>query len=200
MSALSRLVGNPNPWPSFTDKFPVKVKDLSVSNDGPSLPLTAGFLQHITNDIKEAGDHLQGRTAAKCLMTRWDMETVSSAFLKIGEEAIRIAEACPLATRTNTDGTPNKVSLFIRESWGLIYQTGQQTNIHNHWPSLWSYTYCIKACENCAPLVFPNSEKKLKIEPKTSQMILFPAWIMHEVPKHTCEHERIMIAGNLNGK
>ena len=68
MSALSRLVGNPNPWPSFTDKFPVKVKDLSVSNDGPSLPLTDGFLQHITNDIKEAGDHLQGRTAAKCLM------------------------------------------------------------------------------------------------------------------------------------
>ena len=34
--------------------------------------------------------------------------------------------------------------------------------------------------------------------PKTSQMIVFPAWIKHEVPAHTCEHDRIMISGNLN--
>jgi len=195
MTALSELVYGANnergPWPSFTDKFPVKVNILS---QGSSLN------KELEEDIRKYGDHLQGRTAAKCLMTRWDMETVSPAFQKIGEEAIRIAEACPLATRTDTDGNPDKVSLFIRESWGLIYQTGQQTNIHNHWPSLWSYTYCISACENCAPLILPNSEKKMEIKPKTSQMILFPAWIMHEVPEHTCEHERIMIAGNLNGK
>ena len=48
-------------------------------------------------------------------MTRWDRETVSPAFQKIGEEAIRIAEACPLATRTDNDGNPDKESLFIRE-------------------------------------------------------------------------------------
>ena len=54
------------------------------------------------------------------------------------------------------------------------------------------------ACENCSPLVFPNAEKPLKVTPKTSQMILFPSWIKHEVPEHSCDHDRIMIAGNLN--
>jgi hypothetical protein len=27
---------------------------------------------------------------------------------------------------------------------------------------------------------------------------VFPSWLHHEVPKHTCEHDRIMISGNLN--
>ena len=38
------------------------------------------------------------------------------------------------------------------------------------------------------------------VKPKAGQMILFPAWITHKVPKHKCEHERIMIAGNLREK
>ena len=29
-------------------------------------------------------------------------------------------------------------------------------------------------------------------------MIVFPAWIKHEVPEHKCEHDRIMLSGNLN--
>jgi len=198
MSALSRLVGNPNPWPSFTDKFPVKVKDLSVSNDGPSSPLTAGFLQHITNDIKEAGDHLQGRTAAKCLMTRWDMHNEYTTFRVIGSAASEVAHRCPVATKTDTEGNALSVPLFIKDSWGLVYVKGNETKEHNHWPSLWSYTFCVNACENCAPLVFPTCVNGYEVKPKTAQLIVFPAWIKHEVPVHKCNHERIMVAGNLN--
>ena len=54
------------------------------------------------------------------------------------------------------------------------------------------------ACENCAPLVFSNAQEPLSVIPKTSQMIVFPAWLQHEVPTHACEHDRIMISGNLN--
>ena len=42
-------------------------------------------------------------------------------------------------------------------------------------------------------LAFPDS-----IVPKTSQIIVFPSWLQHEVSTHNCEHERIMISGNLN--
>ena len=142
MTALSKLVGAPvKPWPKFTDKYPVKVKVLKPPE---------GFLQQITKDILEAGDHLQGRTPAKCLMTRWDMHK------------------------------------------------GNQTEEHNHWPSLWSYTFCVNACESCAPLVFPTCKHEYDVEPMPAQLILFPSWVMHEVPPHTCDHERIMVAGNLN--
>ena len=189
MSALSNLVygkGN-KPWPHFTDKYPVKVNLIEgMDND------------QIENDIRDAGDHLGGRTAAKCLMTRWDMHKIYASFLTVATEAIKIADACPLATKTDTDGKPLKVPLYLNDTWGLVYTTGQSAKVHNHWPSLWSYTYCVSACENCSPLVFPNAKEPLSVTPKTSQMIVFPSWLKHEVPKHTCEHDRIMLSGNLN--
>ena len=175
------------PWPHFTDKYPVKVKLIEgMDND------------QIENDIRDAGDHLGGRTAAKCLMTRWDMHKIYASFLTVATEAIKIADACPLATKTDTDGKPLKVPLYLNDTWGLVYTTGQSAKVHNHWPSLWSYTYCVSACENCSPLVFPNAKEPLSVTPKTSQMIVFPSWLKHEVPKHTCEHDRIMLSGNLN--
>ena len=199
MSALSDLLygkGN-KPWPHFIDKYPVKVKQITgmctaVQTDGSSLN------DQLEKDIREAGDHLGGRTAAKCLMTRWDMHTVYDSFVRVSEKAIEIADACPLATKTDTDGNPTKVPLHLNDTWGLIYTKGQDAKMHNHWPSLWSYTYCVFACENCSPLVFPHAQELLSVTPKTSQMVVFPAWLQHEVPTQTCKHDRIMISGNLN--
>lgn len=189
MSALSDLVYGKGmgPWPHFIDKYPVKVKQISgLDND------------QLEKDIRESGDYLQGRTAAKCLMNRWDMHTVYESFVLVSEKAMEIANACPLATKTDTDGNPLKVPLYLSDTWGLVYTKGQSTNMHNHWPSLWSYTYCVFACEDCSPLVFPKAQKPLSVSPKTSQMIVFPSWLQHEVPIHKCDHDRIMISGNLN--
>ena len=94
MSALSDLVyGKDNkPWPHFTDKYPVKVKQITgLDND------------QLEKDIREAGDYLGGRTAAKCLMTRWDMHTVYESFRLVSEKAMKIADSCPVATKTDTD-------------------------------------------------------------------------------------------------
>ena len=189
MSALSDLVyGKDNkPWSYFIDKYPVKVKQIiGLDND------------QLERDIKDAGDHLGGRTPAKCLMTRWDMHAFYQSFVFVSDKAMEIADACPLATKTDTEGTPLEVPLYLNDTWGLIYTKGQSAKVHNHWPSLWSYTYCVYACEFCSPLVFPTSEHKLKVMPKPFQLIVFPAWIMHEVPTHDCDHDRIMVAGNLN--
>ena len=189
MSALSDLVYGKNnkPWPHFIDKYPVKVNQITgLDND------------QLEKDIRDAGDYLGGRTAAKCLMTRWDMHAFYHSFVFVADEAMEIANACPLATKTDTDGTPLKVPLYLNDTWGLIYNKGQSAKMHNHWPSLWSYTYCVFACEKCSPLVFPNAQEPLSVIPKTSQMIVFPAWLQHEVQTHTCEHDRIMISGNLN--
>ena len=188
MSALSDLVYGKNnkPWPHFIDKYPVKVKQITeLDND------------QLEIDIREEGDYLGGRTAAKCFMTRWDMHNFYHSFVFVADKAMEIANDCPLATKTNTDGVPVKVSLYLNDTWGLIYNKGQSAKMHNHWPSLWSYTYCVFACEKCSPLVFPNAQESLSVTPKTSQMIVFPAWLQHEVPMHTCEHDRIMISGNI---
>ena len=190
MSALSNLVygkGN-KPWPHFTEKFPIKTE--IIGNDN-----LRGLLEA---NIREAGDHLQKRTSAKCLMTRWNMHEKYVSFDTIGAYAINLANSCPVAQRTTPDGEKENVPLYIKESWGLIYVKGNTAGIHNHWPSLWSYTYCVKADKCCTPLVFPTATNNLKIVPETGQLVLFPAWIMHEVHEQTCDHERIMISGNLD--
>ena len=194
MSALSKLVGKPQPWHWFSGKYPVKTKQVNPP---------ASFTKTIKENILEAGDALQGRTAAKCLMTKWNMHDEYKTFRMVGEEAIEVANLCPVAKRTKPDGSPDDVPLYIKESWGLIYGKGHTCEEHNHWPSLWSYTYCVEACKKCAPLMFNDSDDEgtpLHIFPETGQLIVFPAWLNHSVPKQECEHQRVMVAGNLNVK
>ena len=194
MSALSRLVGNPQPWHWFSGKYPVKVKQLNS---------TSLFKEQTKKHILEAGDALQGRTSAKCLMTKWNMHEDYETFRVVGEAAIEVANLCPVAKRTKPDGSPDDVPLYIKESWGLVYGKGHTCEEHNHWPSLWSYTYCVEACKKCAPLMFNDSTNEgtpFHLFPETGQLIVFPAWLNHSVPKQECEHTRTMIAGNLNVK
>ena len=170
MSALGDLSNTlkEKPWPHFRQKFPVKVRQVDK-----------GFLminQALKEDILEEGDCLQRRSAAKCLMTRWNMHENSEdsaayeSFRMIGNTAIRVANDFPLATKSKQDGTPEEIPLYLKETWGLIYNKGDSTEAHMHWPSLWSYTYCVEACELCSPLVFPTCnepEEKLEIVPRT---------------------------------
>ena len=194
MSALSKLVGKPQPWHWFSGKYPVKTKQVNPP---------ASFTKTIKENILEAGDALQGRTAAKCLMTKWNMHDEYKTFRMVGEEAIEVANLCPVAKRTKPDGSPDDVPLYIKESWGLMYGKGHTCEEHNHWPSLWSYTYCVEACKKCAPLMFNDSANEatpFHLFPETGQLIVFPAWLNHSVPKQECEHQRVMVAGNLNVK
>ena len=195
MSALSKLVygveqdANKKPWPYFVEKFPVKT--LIIENEG--------LCKDLEDAILKEGDHLQKRTAAKCLMTKWNMHEDYESFAQVGDYARKLAQQWPVAQRTYPWGEKEVVPLYVKESWGLIYEKGNKTNVHNHWPSLWSFTYCVKAGECCSPLVFPTATPmKMEIVPKTGQLILFPAWIMHEVHEHTCDHERIMLSGNID--
>ena len=97
----------------------------------------------------------------------------------------------------NEDGTPRQYALRIEDFWSLIYTKGQITKAHNHWPHVWSFTYCVKGCQDCAPLVFPDADG-LEVKPTPGQLILWPAWLYHEVPEQKCDHERIMAVGKLD--
>ena len=113
MSALSDLVygKGQSPWPHFIDKYPVKVKQITeLDND------------QLERDIREEGDYLGGRTAAKCLMTRWDMHNFYHSFIFVADKAMEIANACPLATKTDTDGNPLKVPLYLNDTLYLVHK------------------------------------------------------------------------------
>ena len=154
----------------------------------------------LERDIRESGDNFDGRnSSASCFMTQWDMHKHYESFEQLGKAACTSAESGALAKRTHADGTNNPIMCYVQETWGLIYTKGHTTKKHTHWPSVWSYTYCVKAKPCCSPLVFPSATGGgYEIFPATSQLIVFPSWINHAVPEHTCDHERIMISGNLD--
>ena len=86
-------------WPTFSEKFPLKVKLLDPA-------IHSDLDVDLEDAILEAGDALQGRTEAKCLMTHWTMHAKYQSFRMIGDAAITVADSCPLAKRTLPDGTP----------------------------------------------------------------------------------------------
>jgi len=55
----------------------------------------------------------------------------------------------------------------------------------------------VKACEKCVPLYFPTLDGDHEVPHKTGQIILWPAWISHEVYKQECDHDRIVVSGNI---
>ena len=214
MSRLSELAAGVSPkkpakpWPNFLQPFPVKIKEVADPTNGGVLD------EYIEKAIREAGDKYENRTEAKCLMTRWDMHDYFESFRLIGEAAMGFASMVPLAKRTTPEGEPETVPLRITESWGLIYGKGNSCGKHTHWPSLWSYTYCVKGDDSHPPLVFPDMVEKyslsngiddglaphedMSVTPKTGQLVIWPAWLYHYVPEQQVDSERIMIAGNLD--
>ena len=105
-------------------------------------------------------------------------------------------EVCRLAIDVAYENSPRQgVPFMPYDCWGAIYSKGDYTKTHEHWPMIWSWVYNVECCEHCSPLSFDDSSHS--IQPKSGNMILFPGWIRHSVPKHTCDHDRIILAGNL---
>jgi hypothetical protein len=172
----------------FSIKFPV------IEQIIPELGDTWDF----EADIRDSGS-LDAVTQAKCFRTRWDMHKVYPSFDTLGRFAIAVANQHPLAGRSKSDGTPDPIPWMIKESWGLIYEKGNYTSNHSHWPSTWGYVYTVKACDSCSPLIFGQMKDKSGwFRPKEGQLLLFPAWLNHHVLEQTCDHPRIKIAGNLD--
>ena len=181
-------------WDYFTEKFPVKVRSVEGNAD---MEVVNRFLER---DIRDAG---QGAlSAAKCYRTHWKMHKLYDSFALLNNAVLDFATKFPLATRTDEKGTPEEIPLKVLESWGLIYKKGDSTDLHSHWPALWSYCYCVKACEKCVPLEFPTfdywrAHEDGSVSHKTGQIILWPAWITHKVSEQKCDHDRIVVSGNI---
>ena len=81
--------------------------------------------------------------------------------------------------------------------WGQLYNEGDHQTSHSHVPYTYSWTYYVKAPKGSSPIVFKDSDYKL--HPKESDLIIFPSWVWHHVPKNKCKG-RAIVAGNLGDR
>lgn len=81
----------------------------------------------------------------------------------------------------------------IFNCWGAIYEGGDYTKKHSHFPSTFAAVVYIDIYKNSSPIIF---EDQLTVVPASGSLIVFPAILQHEVPK--TNSRRVVIAMNID--
>ena len=168
----------------FKDKFPVitqQIPDWQTLN-----PILA-------DGIRQCGDKQNHSTNVKADMTDFRMWEPNQP----AHQQFQII--CRYALELSVASSPPQAQPHFKPSisdcWGAVYHKDEYTLQHDHWPAVWSWCYYVSVTDQCAPIVFPHA--KLSIQPRNGMMVMFPGWVAHYVPKQACDHDRIMIAGNI---
>lgn len=88
----------------------------------------------------------------------------------------------------------NRFTYEFTNSWFAVYNNGDYTKSHMHFPAILSWVYMINCPEGSSPLVFDTSGDY--VEAKDNTMIIFPASMRHSVPQNKCSN-RVVAAGNI---
>ena len=147
----------------------------------------------IIRTIKDGGDKQNRGTNVKASMTHWTMQR-EPGFVELEKEITSIVNYLPEITR------PNDISKFnmeIRNMWGLAYKKNDYTDVHDHWPSVWSGSFYLNVPTDYAgTLFFPELE--YNIEPITGQLVIFSGNTRHGVKTIQSNGERLVVSFNYN--
>ncbi|MCG2582954.1 2OG-Fe(II) oxygenase family protein [Massilia sp. TS11] len=92
-----------------------------------------------------------------------------------------VEEAARTASRQGMLADLERLNLDVRVSdcWGAIYEGGDYTHPHHHFPSAWSVVVYLEAEPGCAPIVFGDG---IAVKPVPGLMVMFPGNLLHAVP------------------
>ena len=88
-----------------------------------------------------------------------------------------------------------EVDFICFNFWAMMYEKGDHTVRHSHFPSDFAAVYYVDVEPGCAPIVFEN---EIEVQPETGMLVVFPAWLHHEVPK--TDARRIAVSMNIDKK
>ena len=182
----------------MTDKIPLARDEIKNYDINITRPI---FIKNIFNEvgnnlhstleniIRETGDEWKRRlTVVQANITNLNMHHRHPSFNRICDIVISYAE--------KMGSTPIKCR--ASDCWGVLYNKNDFAVAHAHWPNIWSWGYYVKVPQSSSPLVFPEcKEGNYYVFPQVGDLVIFPAWIKHEVPPSTIEEDRILVGGNL---
>ena len=144
---------------------------------------------NLENIIRKTGDEWKRRlTVVQADITNLNMHQRHSSFNQICDIVITYAE--------KMGSTPIKCR--ASDCWGVLYNKNDFAVAHAHWPNIWSWGYYVKVPGGSSPLVFPEGKAgNYYVIPKVGDLVIFPAWVKHEVPPSTVDEDRMLVGGNL---
>ena len=111
---------------------------------------------------------------------------ITDAFNSINQHIIN---EC-IAIDYNFNGVKQELEMY--DMWVNIYEKGDYSVLHNHYPGDYSCCYYVDIEKNNSPIIFPPN---LEISPKNDMLVLFNSNVYHEVPP--TNGRRICIISNL---
>ena len=85
-------------------------------------------------------------------------------------------------------------TLYLRDFWAIMYDTGDYTKSHAHFPCPYVASYYVKTSSDSAPIHFDGSQT-LKIIPESGMLVVWPGTLYHSVPP--TKGKRTVLAMNL---
>ena len=159
------------------------------------LTLDPAIKDTIIKTIKDSGDKQNRKTNVKADMTNWNMQE-ESGFRELEQEIASVIKYIPSITRPN-DHSDHPME--IKTMWGLCYKKNDYTDVHDHWPSIWSGTFYLDIPTDYAgTLFFPELE--YDIEPVTGQLVIFRGATLHGVKTIQSNSDRIAISFNYSSR
>ena len=90
----------------------------------------------------------------------------------------------------------------VQELWGCTYRQGDYAEAHNHFGFDLAFVWFVDTCSHCSSLIFPDIkhpwlDHEAVIKPRNGMLYVFTGKDIHYVEPHTCNHERIIMSGNV---
>ena len=182
----------------MTEKIPLTRDEIKNYDINVTRPI---FVKNILNEvgvdlhstlestILKTGDEWKRRlTVVQANITNLNMHQRHSSFNQLCDIIIPYAE--------KMGSTPIKCR--ASDCWGVLYKQNDFAVAHAHWPNIWSWGYYVKVPGGSSPLVFPEGkEGNYYVFPQVGDLVIFPAWVKHEVPPSTVDEDRMLVGGNL---
>lgn len=116
----------------------------------------------------------------------WDTHKINHKFDPFVEHLVG---ACEFIMAGYYD---HDAKLNCKDFWVMQYEKGDSAQQHQHFPYTFACAYYVDAEEGCSPIIF---EGKLEIPAETGKLIIFPAYLKHEVPP--TDSKRTVISANI---
>jgi hypothetical protein len=121
----------------------------------------------------------------------WDSHMRNPKFAPLCEAVVTVSRFVSKMFLT-ADIEALNMDYFVKDCWGMIYESSDHTLKHNHYPAELSCAIYLEADDNCAPIIFDGN---ISVQPVNDLLVLFPGILNHEVPETS--GRRVVVSMNL---
>tara|TARA_B100000287_G_C20230765_1_gene621995 strand:+ start:38 stop:571 length:534 start_codon:yes stop_codon:yes gene_type:complete len=151
------------------------------------LPLLENYTGGISRDL----------TNVKAIHTEWNWQFDNTQIKKLKLYLVNLIKKnfdfnFKSIAKDSSDGN----GLEVQNLWGNVYNKGDYAIPHDHFPYAFSFAYFLKSKWYYPSLIFSDSGKRIR--PKEGRFVIFPAYLIHHVPKHRFKDTRITLSGNVS--